>query len=118
MSPLMTSSSKQILWSGLLAAVSYLGCYAILSSCGGYVRTQSGQVRYDFGLSVTDIDQWQPRFAFCQRFRQIDGSWTIRSNFLGSAFAPLILLDQLFVHKTIRHFDPGTGRPIPNPQPE
>jgi hypothetical protein len=90
----------------------YLGSYVILSLCGGYVLTQSGLLRYGFGLSVSDIQQWQPRFAFCQRFRQVDEHWTLRANFLGYVFAPLILCDQAFVHKTVHLFDTKTGEPI------
>lgn len=95
---------------GLLAV--YVGVYVILSWNGGYTWTQSGQVRYGFGLSVTDLEQWQPRFCFCQRFKTIDGSWITRANALGYTFAPLILLDQTYIHPTVRIFDPLTGEPI------
>jgi peptidoglycan/LPS O-acetylase OafA/YrhL len=90
----------------------YVGVYILLSLSGGYILTQSGQVRYNFGFSVSDLQQWQPRFTFCQRFRQVDGSWTLRANFLGYVFTPLALLDQTFVHRTVRLFDPETGEPI------
>ena len=43
------------------------------------VRT--GSLR--FRAISSDLQQWQPRFAFCQRFRQVDGSWTLRANFFG-----------------------------------
>ena len=98
-------------------AAAYLIAYCVLSLAGGYILTQSGQVRYDFGFSVSDIQQWQPRFAFCQRFRQTDGSWTLRANFLGYVFAPMILLDQILVHRTVLLFDPKTGEPIENKTP-
>ena len=91
---------------GALVAL-YVTAYIGLSCTGGYVFTQSGEVRYAFGWSVSDIQLWQPRFLFCQRFRQIDGSWTIRANTLGYVFTPLVLLDQAFWHKTVRLFDPG-----------
>ena len=90
----------------------YVGSYVILSYYGGYVQTQSGLVRFNWGFSVTDIHQWQPRFAFCQRFRQVDGNWILRANFLGYIFAPLILADQAVVHKTVHLFNPETGEPI------
>ena len=89
----------------------YLLLYVVLSLTGGYIFTQSGQVRYGGGLSVSDLQQWQPRFTFCQRFRQVDGSWTLRANVLGYVFAPLVLLDQTFIHRTVRLFDPETGEP-------
>lgn len=95
--------------------VLYVAVYAVLSLSGGYVFTQSGQVRYGFGLSVSDLQQWQPRGAFCQRFQTFDGSWILRADFLGYVFAPLVLLDQTLVHKTVRLNDPETGAPIGNP---
>lgn len=95
----------------------YVLVYVVLSMSGGYVFTQSGQVRYDFGLSVSDIQQWQPRFAFCQRFRKLDGSWTLRANYPGYCFAPLILLDQALVHQTVRLIEPETAIPIENGSP-
>jgi peptidoglycan/LPS O-acetylase OafA/YrhL len=91
--------------------VLYIVVYAVLSLGGEYIFTQSGQVRYNFGLSVSDLQQWQPRFVYCQRFLQVDGSWTLRANFLGFIFSPLVLFDQTFVHKTVRLFDPEIGKP-------
>ena len=79
--------------------------------CAG-MDSYSGEVRYGFGLAVSDIQQWQPRFTFCQRFRLSDGSWTLRANFLGYAFVPLILLDQYLVHPTVRLFDAETGESL------
>ncbi len=64
------------------------------------------------GMSVTDIDQWQPCMAFYQRFRTMNGSMIVRASFLGYVYAPLILLDQAFFHRTVRHFDPESGKPI------
>jgi hypothetical protein len=102
---------RYIMIAAIVVAV-YFGSYTILSLCGGYVFTQSGMVRYGFGLSVSDLQQWQPRFAFCQIFRTIDDKRTLRANFLGYLYAPLILCDQAFVHKTVHLFDPETGEPI------
>ena len=90
--------------------VVYLGTYCLLSCNGGYVWTQSGEVRWSFGMSATDLEQWQPRFIFCQRFRQIDGTYTTRANLLGYFFAPLVFFDQVYVHKTVRLFDPVRGK--------
>lgn len=98
---------------GVLAL--YVVVYVILSLSGGYILTESGQVRYSSGLSVSDIHQWQPRLVFCQRFQRIDGSWSLRATFLGYVFAPLVLFDQTFVHETIRLFPPETGEPIGKP---
>ena len=94
---------------GLLAV--YVLSYAILSANGGYVQTQSGRVRYGFGFAVSDIEQWQPRWAWCQPFRRIDGNQTLRGNWSGYAYAPLILLDQKLVHPTRVMIDAEPNQP-------
>jgi hypothetical protein len=97
----------------------YFGAYIVLSWRGGYVSTQSGQVRLqDSGWAISDIVQWQPRFAWFQLFREYDGTWTFRGNGLGCVFAPLVLCDQTFVHKTVRLFDAKTGKWIEKQGPK
>lgn len=91
----------------------YVGTYSLLSYFGRYCWEQSGEVRYAAsGFSITDLEQWQPRFIFCQRFKTYDGRWITRANLLGHVYAPLVLLDQAYFHKTVRLFDPKTGRAI------
>jgi hypothetical protein len=80
----------------------YLGSYTILSSNGEYVWTQSGEVRYSFDMAMTDLEQWQPYKAHCQIFRSISGRLTLRGNFLGYLYSPLIIIDQKFIHPTKR----------------
>lgn len=108
----MRAPVKQRLKIALGVSVLYFAVYAVLSLNGGYVFTQSGLLRYEGAFALSDLQQWQPRFAFCQRFRQVDGSWSLRANFLGYVFAPVILLDQALVHRTVRLFDAETGEPI------
>jgi len=108
----MSPPAKRTIKVCLSALGLYIVAYSILSLKGGYLLTESGDVRYGYGLSVPDIYQWQPRFGFFQIFRQISGTRTIRAEGLGYFFAPLILFDQALVHKTIRLFDPETGKPI------
>ena len=105
----MQTALQRRLKIALGASAAYVLVYVVLSVSGGYIWTQSGQVRYGHGLSVSDLQQWQPRFAFYQWFRQVDGAWTLRANFLGYVFAPLILLDQSLVHRTVQLFAPATG---------
>ena len=62
--------------------------------------TESGRWRL-FGLAEIDCIQWQPRFGFCQSFRWSGGRNGIRADFLGYIYAPLILLDQSYIHRTI-----------------
>lgn len=108
----MRRSPKRIalLVAGVLLAT-YVLSYVLLSVCGGYLLTQSGRVRYGFGFAVSDIEQWQPRWAWCQRFRRIDGSHTLRGNWLGYAYAPLILLDQKWIHPTRAIVDVEPAQP-------
>lgn len=77
----------------------YVASYATLSFTGGWVVTESGEVR--MMTAVADIFQWQPRYGSCQRFRSVDGDYTLRADALGYFYSPLILLDQRFVHRTI-----------------
>ena len=87
----------------------YILSYVILSFCGAYEFGQSGKMRYNFGLSVSDIQQWQPRYARCRIFTQVDGTTTFQANPLGYVFAPAIFLDQRFFHPTKRLFDETKG---------
>jgi len=82
----------------------------LLSSTGEYVRTDSGVLRWTHsGLPRIDVEQWQPRFMFWQRFQKIDGRSIVRGDILGYFYAPLISLDQRFIHPTRRLHDP---RPV------
>ena len=89
-----------------LSFVGIIACYIIsylpFSLNGRYVWTQSGEVRYSFGLSVTDLEQWQPKWARCQVFRDISGRLVLRGNILGYFYTPLILIDQKYIHPTKR----------------
>lgn len=83
----------------------YVGVYVALSASGGYGVASSGRLRYGGGLSVSDLQVWQPRFCRWQVRTQIDGSWTVDATPLGALFAPLILMDRSFVHPTVNLFD-------------
>ncbi|MGA2071426.1 MAG: hypothetical protein ABSG97_08745 [Sedimentisphaerales bacterium] len=96
---------------GILVVFIYFGSYCILSATGRYIWTQSGEGRYATGLSVMDLKQWQPKFAFWQIFRTIDGKHTVRANLLGLVYSPLIFIDQQFVHPTTRLFQKNTDTP-------
>ena len=90
----------------LATALLYVGSYSCLSASGGYYYGQSGRVRYGFGLSVSDISIWQPRFLRWQRFTNVRGEKTTRGNFLGYVFCPLIVVDRWFVHPTSQLIEP------------
>ena len=84
----------------------YISSYVIFSCFGGYIATQSGEVRYkNIGLSVTDIYLWQPKFVYGKLFRTIRGKLTYHGNVLGFIYAPLVIIDQKFCHKTKRIFE-------------
>ena len=93
----------------------YVGSYAILSIKGGWVVSESGELR--IGSAVADIIQWQPLYGECQLFHRIDDSYRLRGDALGHIYAPLIIFDQHFIHRTIRFINAdGTGPdPIPAP---
>mgnify|MGYP000745972921 CR=1 FL=1 len=91
---------RRYLFALLLAGLLYVGSYCSLSACGEYCFSQSGRVRYSFGLSISDISIWHPRFLQWQRFTTVRGEKTTRGNFLGYAYSPLIAIDRSFVHPT------------------
>jgi hypothetical protein len=59
-------------------------------------------------MSITDVQEWQPKFVFGRIFRRIDNTLTYRGNFLGFLYAPLVIVDHKYVHKT-RHYFPQSG---------
>lgn len=95
--------------------VLYVASYAALSFSGGWVVTESGEVR--IFTAVADTFQWQPRYGNCQRFHTASGDDTLRADALGYFYSPLILLDQGFVQRTIPFInaDGQVIQPLPAP---
>lgn len=50
---------------------------------------------------MIDINVWYPKYAHGHLFVNISGKRVYRGNCLGYFYAPLIILDQHFIHKTI-----------------
>ena len=86
----------------VVALVSYVGSYILLSACGGYVQTSSGDVRMSYGLSIPDVLVWQPRFGKGCPVTTPGGQTEWNCNALGLLYRPLMALDQRFAHRTIR----------------
>jgi hypothetical protein len=82
-----------------MTLLAYTGSYLILSLTGGWVLTRSGRTR--IVTAVTDTYEWQPFFGYCQRFLSITGEYTLHADALGYFYAPLILLDQKCIHRSI-----------------
>ena len=98
--PIQRGARLTLIVVGLLVSVHVLS-YGVLSLLGGYGYTQSGELRYESGLSVSDIEMFQPLFARWQpSFRKIDGGCVSRGNVLGRFYSPLIRLDRRFGHRT------------------
>jgi len=95
--------------------ISYVGSYATLSFTGGWVVSESGELRMP--LAVADVFEWQPRYGECQLFRWTGGNYGLRGDRLGYFYSPLILLDQRYVHRTIRFIslDWSVIEPLPAP---
>jgi hypothetical protein len=118
----VTSRRRSWLRRGGFAACSFLliyaGSYAVLSATGGWIVSESGEVRMRMaGLAVADVIQWQPRYGYCERFRSSGGDYGLRADALGYFYAPLILLDQRFIHRTISFIglDGNFIDPVPAP---
>jgi hypothetical protein len=93
---------RQVFLTMVVAVLIYMGSYCCLSACGGYQFRQSGRVRYGFGLSVSDVSIWQPKFLRWQRFTNTRGEEVIRGNIFGYLFCPLIVVDRWLIHPTER----------------
>ena len=97
-------------------AILYVGSYAILSVRGEYVWSQTGKLRYNFGLSVTDIVIWDPAAAHWEPFRDIHGNDTSRGELVGYFYSPLIRLDRKWWHPSHELFtDEPTTAPSSEP---
>jgi len=82
----------------------YLGTYVYFTSGGEYEFSQSGKPRYSFGLSVSDVSIWHPRFLHWELFHNIQGKSTSRGSTLGYYYSPLIIIDRLWCHPTRQLF--------------
>lgn len=98
------ATTLRIRWLCIALAL-YVGVYVVLSANGRYGIASSGRLRYGGGLSVSDLQVWQPRFCRCHGRTRIDGSWTLDANLPGAVFGPLILMDRSFVHPTVNLVD-------------
>lgn len=83
----------------------YLIVYAILSGMGRYYPAQSGRMRWSSGLSVTDMQIWQPSAARWRPYTNSDGIQTSKGNALGYLFSPLIRFDRAVFHPTEYYFE-------------
>lgn len=82
----------------------YLCSYTVLSFLGSYVPAHSGHLRWDFGLSVTDIRIWHPYAAHWQSYSNSKGEKTTKGDLLGYLYSPLILIDRALIHPTEYYF--------------
>lgn len=79
------------------AASLYCQSYLTIRKDSGYYYTQSGELRYrgGYGLSVTDMLQWQPKVCWWQPgYIDVTGDSVSRGNFAGYLYSPLIALDR------------------------
>lgn len=82
---------------------------------GGWIVSESGEYRFIFAAS--DIFLWQPRYGSGQWFRHVGGNYGFRGDRLGTFYAPLILLDQRYVHRTVWFIGPDGKFVEPLPAP-
>ncbi len=106
------------LWRGVgVVLFLYVGSYAVLSVTGGWIVSESGELRPGI-VAVADVFIWQPRYGRCELFQFADGTHRLRFNDrLGTFYAPLILLDQSLVHRTIRFMKTDFSFVTPLPAP-
>lgn len=83
----------------------YVGSCICLSAAGEYRFSQTGKRRYTFGLSMTDVIHWYPKWLYWEPFRNVYDVDTIRGNFLGYVYSPLIRIDRAWFHPSNHFFD-------------
>lgn len=83
-----------------LMLLAYVGSYTYMSAGGAYCFSQSGQIRYTSGLSVSDVSIWHPRFLYWEPFQDIQGNSAIRGSTLGYYYSPLMAIDRYWLHPT------------------
>jgi len=82
----------------------YVVTYCFCSGFGQYQPAQSGEIRWGFGMSVTDIVIWSPFEANWQKYTTSSGTQSSRGNLLGYFYSPLIRLDRALIHPTQNYF--------------
>lgn len=87
-----------------LVLVLYVGSYLSLTFTGGEYFSQSGQVRYSSGLSISDVLIWHPKYLHWEAFQNIQGQSTSRGTTLGYYYSPLIFIDRMWIHPTRQIF--------------
>lgn len=94
----------------------YVAVYVVNSCCGYYYWSPSGLTRKAFGhpthISMPDRQVWKPLVGTFERYTTVEGRESFRGNALGYVFAPLILLDQAWVHPTSDFLLSPDGRPM------
>ena len=104
-------NAKQRLIKLFTLCIFYVGSYGVMSAGGEYYFSQSGTLRYSFGLSVSDVSIWYPKYLYWEPFKNIDGKQTSRGTNLGYYFAPLIMIDRAWLHPTEYLFTDDSADP-------
>ena len=78
-----------------LLGLGYVISYLPRRAEGAYRMTQSGDIRYQIGLPVSDLSQWNPNGCWWQpHFRNAQSEPQSRGNSWGYFYSPLITLDR------------------------
>ena len=80
----------------------YVFSYIILSICGRYEPSMTGELRWLGGLALMDCEKWTPYGVAFEIYKGPSGSRTIRggTNLLGAIYSPAVLIDRAFWHPT------------------
>src|SRR4051794_34635235 len=91
---------RPLLVAGITLVV-YVASYLPLTLLGEYRIDMTGRQR-PWGLALMDVDLWQPKATYFRVYTSVSGDTGCSSDFLGTVYAPLILLDRAIWHRS--HF--------------
>ena len=83
----------------LLGLAAYMGLYGTLSLFGRYWDNVGSLTQLGIWCrGISDRDEWQPRHVIVTCFP--GAGWSVRANFAGYLFLPLVALDRSICHPT------------------
>ncbi len=80
----------------------YVSSYIVVSLCGRYQPSMTGESRWLGGLALMDREKWAPYGVTFEIYKGPSGSRKVRggANLLGAIYSPAVLVDRALWHRT------------------